>query len=197
MTPYAFALLAQEAYTSTPDVGVENSASRAIVRQTDAGLVIAFPGSDNEECWRTNFDIETVNVEGVGVIHAGFWNAWLAIADGVEKAIGDQPVTFVGHSLGAALAVCAAVSRTLAGKPLVAVYGFEPPRVSPDLGVRALLSTIPVHLYRNGLDIVTDLPPQWNQSALLIPIGVPELPFPNTLDHMMPRVLDALAATTT
>jgi len=195
MTPRDFALLAQEAYTATPDIGKADSASRAIVRQTAAGLVVAFPGSDNIDCWGADFDLGPLSVPGVGNVHQGFWQSWQAIAADVIAAIGEQPVTLVGHSLGAALAIMAAVSLTLAGKPPAAVYGFEPPRVSPDLSVRTLLTKVPVHLYKNGNDVVPDLPPDWNQAALLKHIGTPALPFPNVKDHMLARVIAALPVT--
>jgi triacylglycerol lipase len=195
MKPYDYALLAQEAYSAVPDIGKADSASRAIVRTTAAGLCVAFPGTDNKDCWGADFSFEPINVCGVGKVHSGFWSAWMAIAPDVLKAVGDQPVTLVGHSLGAALAICAAVALTLDVKSPVAVYGFEPPRVSPDLSVRALLAKVPVNLYRNGLDLVTDLPPNWQHAALLTPIGKPALPFPNIRDHMLARVIAALSAT--
>jgi predicted lipase len=194
MTPHDFALLAQEAYSVAPDIGKADSASRAIVRTTADGLCVAFPGSDNADCWGADFDIVPVAVKGVGEVHQGFWNAWQAIAPQVVTAIGDQPVTLVGHSLGAAIAILAAASLVMAGKPPAAVYGFEPPRVSPGIGVRSALSKVPVHLYKNGLDIVPDLPPNWQHAATLIHIGTPQLPFPNTLDHQIERVILALSA---
>lgn len=192
MTPADFARLASEAYTVTPDIGVTGSASRAIVRHTDAGLVVAFPGSDNLDCWEADFDIETVSVDGIGAIHRGFWQAWKAMEADVMKAINGEPVTFVGHSLGGALAICAAIALTLAGNPPVSVYGFEAPRTSPDLDIRTLLANVPVHLYKNGLDIVPDVPFDWQHPAILVHIGKPSLPFPNTLDHQIDRVIAAL-----
>jgi triacylglycerol lipase len=194
LSPRDYALLAQEAYSAKPDIGKADSASRAIVRQTEAGLCIAFPGSDNDACWLTDFDVRTVNVPGVGEIHRGFWLAWSAIADDVVKAIGDQPVTLVGHSLGGALAVCAAVALTLAGKPPAAVYGFEPPRVSPDLGARTLLSKVPVHLYKFGSDPVPDVPLGWHQAALLTHIGPPATLMPRIADHMMDKIVSAFGS---
>lgn len=189
-----FALLAQEAYTAKPDIGNADSASRAIVRQTADGLVIAFPGSDNLECWLHDFDAIPVMVPGIGDVHQGFWNAWTAISVDVLAAVGGKPVTLVGHSLGGALAIVAAAAMTVGGNPPAAVYAFEPPRVSPTLAVRTLLAKVPVHLYRNGNDLVPDLPVGWNHAALLNRIGHAALPVPNVLDHELLRVIAALPA---
>lgn len=194
MTPRDYALLAQEAYTAAPDIGKADSASRAIVRQTAGGLVIAFRGSDNEPSWETDFDIETVDVSGAGKFHAGFWNAWRAIATDVLAAIGGRPVTFVGHSLGAALCIAAALDTTISGNPPVAAYGFEPPRVSPDMSARVALRAVDVKLFRNGLDIVPTVPLDWRHAAPLIRIGKPALPIVNTIDHQLERVIEALEA---
>jgi pimeloyl-ACP methyl ester carboxylesterase len=194
MTPRDYALIAQEAYSAKPDIGDPDSASRAIVRQTAAGLVVAFRGSDNADSWLTDFDVETVDVAGAGKFHCGFWGAWRAIATDVLAAIDGQPVTFVGHSLGSALAIAAALDTTISGNPPVAVYGFEPPRVSPDMSARVALRHVDVRLYRNGLDLVPTVPPDWRHAAPLIPIGKPALPFVNVIDHELERVIAALAS---
>ncbi len=194
MTPRDYALLAQEAYNAAPDIGKADSASRAIVRQTAAGLVIAFRGSDDEESWLTDFDIELVDVPGAGKVHGGFWRAWKAIEVGVLAAIDGKPVTLVGHSLGGALALMAAIEMTISGNPPAAVYGFEAPCVSPETSVVELLANVQVKLYRKGLDIVPILPPGWPPAAPLIGIGKPELPVINTLDHKLAGVIEALPA---
>lgn len=192
MTPRDFALLAQEAYTAAPDIGVENSASRAIVRQTEAGLVVAFPGTNNVPSWLADLDIATVPVDGAGEVHRGFWMAWGAISGLVMQRINGEPVTFVGHSLGAAIAIMAAVSLTLAGNPPLAVYGFEPPRVSKGTGIATLLKDVQVTLFKNGGDVVPDVPPLMNHAAPLNYIGKPA--FPNVPDHFLDRVIPALQA---
>lgn len=193
MSPLDYAKIAQEAYTAAPDIGKADSASRAIVRQTDAGLCIAFPGTNNPDCWGADLDVLPVAVPGAGDVHRGFLDAWRAISIPVLAVIAGRPVTLVGHSLGAAMALMAAIDMTISGNPPAAVYGFEPPRVSPDLTIRALLSTVPVHLYCNGLDIVPGVPIGWQHAALLVHIGKPALPFPNVLDHSIARVIEALS----
>lgn len=193
MTPRDWALLAQEAYDAPPDIGKADSASRAIVRTTAAGLCVAFPGTDNADCWGADFDIEPIDVPGVGKIHGGFWQAWKAISVPVLAATAGRSVTLVGHSLGACIAIAAAADMAASGNPPVAVYGFEPARISPDLSIRTLLAKVPVHLYKLGNDLVPDLPPGWHHAALLTHIGKPALPFPNTLDHRISDVIKALS----
>ncbi|MGF6837093.1 triacylglycerol lipase [Paraburkholderia youngii] len=196
MNARAFALIAQEAYSAKPDIGKADSASRAIVRQTDAGLVMAFPGTDNADCFAADFDVIPVPVPGAGEVHRGFLDAWRAISEPVLAAIAGRPVILVGHSLGAAIGIMAAMDMTLAGKPPVAVYAFEPPRVSPDLTIRTLLAKVPMHLYKNGNDLVPNVPLAWQHAGLLTKIGKPLLPFPNVRDHAIERVIAALSAQT-
>jgi triacylglycerol lipase len=194
MTPYDFALIANEAYTAAPDIGVADSASRAIVRYTPDGLVVAFPGTNNIASWVADLDIETMYVAGVGDVHKGFYDAWQAIRLPVLAAVSGQPVTLVGHSLGAALALVAAADMTASGNPPSAVYGFEPPRVCAGKAMLNLLQAIPILLTKNGNDLVPDIPPELDHAAVLQDIGHAFLPIPNVSDHILDRVIPAVAA---
>ncbi|WP_419687301.1 alpha/beta fold hydrolase [Burkholderia theae] len=193
MTPRDYALLAQEAYSAKPDIGKADSASRAIVRQTAGGLVVAFPGTDNLDCVAADLDAHPIDVIGVGQVHHGFWSAWGAIAVDVLAAIDGRPVTLVGHSLGAAIAIMAAAAMVVGGRPPAAVYGFEPPRVSTNDSVASLLAKVPLNLFKNGNDIVPDLPIEWRHAGVIRQIGRATLPFPNVKDHAIARVIMALA----
>ncbi|WP_065494830.1 alpha/beta fold hydrolase [Burkholderia sp. CCA53] len=195
MTPRDYALLAQEAYSVKPDIGKADSASRAIVRQTAGGLVVAFPGTDNLDCVAADLDAHPIDVIGIGQVHHGFWKAWGAIAVDVLAAIDGRPVTLVGHSLGAAIAIIAAAAMVVGGNPPAAVYGFEPPRVSTNGSVAAVLASVPLNLFKNGNDIVPDLPLDWEHAGPIRQIGKPSLPFPNIADHAIARVIAALAVT--
>jgi hypothetical protein len=196
MTPRDFALIAQEAYDAVPDIGIADSASRAILRHTPAGFVVAFPGTNNIASWLADLDILTVNVPGVGEVHEGFWDAWQAIRVPVLAAIAGQPVTLVGHSLGAAIALMAAADMTASGNPPVAVYGFEPPRVCDGPRVAKLLKGVPILLTKNGNDVVPDVPLHLDHAAKVSDIGHAFLPIPNVTDHMLDRVTLALALST-
>jgi triacylglycerol lipase len=192
MTPRDYAALAQAAYDDPPDIGKADSASRAIVRQTAGGLVVAFPGSNNIPSWIADLNALPKSVPGMGSVHAGFHDAWEAIAAQVVAAIADRPVTLVGHSLGGSISLLAAAALTLVGKPPVAVWAFEPARVSYDLTIRNLLAKVPLHLFRNGLDIVPNLPPGGVHPGLLTHIGPALLPIVNVQDHLLPRVTEDL-----
>jgi hypothetical protein len=194
MTPRDYALLAQEAYTAKPDIGVEESASRAIVRDTPGGLVVAFPGTNNLPCFVADLDAIPMTVPGVGQVHRGFWLAWQAIAIDVFAAVNGRPVTYVGHSLGAAIAIMAAVESVLSGIPPASVYGFEPPRVSPSCAVRALLAPINPWLCRKGNDLVPNLLDDWKHAGALRYFGPAAYPFPNLKDHELAGVIGVLPA---
>jgi len=194
MTPRDYALLAQEAYSAKPDIGKADSASRAIVRQSAAGLIVAFPGTDNLDCVAADLDAHPIDVIGIGQVHHGFWKAWGAIAVDVIAAIDGRPVTLVGHSLGAAIAIMAAAAMVVGGKPPTAVYGFEPPRVSTNGSVAAVLEKVPLSLFKNGNDIVPELPLDWYHAGAIQKIGRPMFVFPNVTDHAIARVIAALTA---
>lgn len=194
MMPRDFALLAQESYNVAPDIGQVDTASRAIVRQTPGGLVIAFRGSDNRACWEADFDAFPMDVDGIGKLHRGIWRAWESMSDAVLAAIGGKPVTLVGHSLGGALALMCAIQMTVSGNSPAAVWGFEPPRISPGPEFGPLLAHVPITLYRNGNDIVPMLPENWYLPVELTAIGAPEVPFDNPFDHKMGHVIAALTS---
>lgn len=196
MGPHDYALLAQEAYNAPPDIGRVDSASRAIVRQTPVGLVIAFRGSDNDACWEADFDAFPMDVDGIGKLHRGILGAWQAMSTPVLAAIKGKPVTLVGHSLGGALALMCAIQMTVSGNAPAAVWGFGAPRVSPGTEFGELLAHVPITLYRNGNDIVPMLPVDWYLPRPMIHIGSPEMPFDNPFDHKMERYAAALAPIT-
>lgn len=195
MTPLGYALMAEEAYKADPDIGSAFSSSRAICRQVDDGFCVTFRGSDNNASWVTDADIIVENDTKLGKVHKGFWQAWTAIAGQVKAEIAGNrgiPVTFCGHSLGAALAILAALDCAQSGISVKAVYAFEPPCISPQSNIKNLLaeSKIAAHLYKNGGDLVCDLPMFWSQSGLLTHIGKPALP--NIEDHLIENVCKSL-----
>lgn len=193
MNALGYALLAAEAYKADPDIGSAFSSSRAICRQVDDGFCVTFRGSDNDASWLTDLDILVLRDTSVGKVHKGFWQAWQTIAGQVKaeaQARAEMPLIFCGHSLGAALAILAAADCLQAGMPVAAIYAFEPPRVSPDMNIRSILTKTHAHLYKNGGDLVCDVPPFWQQSGMLVHLGKPELP--NVHDHLIENVIASL-----
>lgn len=187
-----YALLAQEAYSAPHDIGGGSGPSCAIVRDVADGRVIAFPGTDSVADLLADFDVKPDPVPFLGHVHGGFWNAYQAIQQEVIDAVSGNPVIFVGHSLGAALAIVAAASFVANGNPVKAVWGFAPPRVSPDASISSVLAGTHMNLYRNGNDAVPAVPPMWPQSGSLIQIGKASLPFINLKDHSLSRYIAAL-----
>lgn len=187
-----YALLAQEAYSAPHDIGNGSGPSCAIVRDVADGRVIAFPGTDSVADLLADFDVKPDPVPFLGHVHGGFWNAYQAIQQEVIDAVAGDPVIFVGHSLGAALAIVAAASFVANGNLVKAVWGFAPPRVSPDISISSVLAGTHMNLYRNGNDAVPAVPPMWPQSGSLIQIGKASLPFINLKDHSLSRYIAAL-----
>lgn len=94
-------------------------------------------------------------------IHRGFREAldqpdvWNKIVPYI-LTLGDRPVWFTGHSLGAALATIAA-ARFAAVRPVQGLYTFGSPRV----GTPVFTCTVPAATWRfvNNQDVVARLPP--------------------------------------
>lgn len=194
MNQLMYAELARAAYNTAPTIGREDSAARAILTKTEDGPVVSFPGTNNLACWLADLEAKVTHVDGLGEVHEGFWEAYSEIAPSLAIL---SPTVTVGHSEGAALAILYAAALCLAGKPPRAIFAFEPPRVSADPTLRALLIAhgVDIRLYRNGNDIVPMIPRifnDWQHPAPLIAIGEANHPFPNVDDHSIDRVIEAL-----
>lgn len=195
MTPYDFALLAQEAYQAKPDIGTGLTASCCIVRDVADGRVIAFPGTDSVADLLTDFSVDTQVPPLIGPLHGGFWQAYAVIKQRIiEATAGADNVIFVGHSLGAALAEVAAADYIANGNNFVsAVYAFAPPKISPTNQIACILRGTPIFQYRNGNDIVPTVPPAWyHATSAFDSIGTPAWPFLNLADHKLDRYISAL-----
>lgn len=191
MTPLEAALLALDVYAAPPDFGAQFGAGRA----KTYGTAVAFPGTDNIACWLADLDVGTMDLSGFGRVHAGFFEAWLEVRDGVIKL--PQIDVTVGHSEGAALALLAAANLCLLGRPPKQVYAFEPPRITTDGTLAALFQAngVELNLYRNGFDVVPIVPrllKDWQHPGPLMYIGTPLRPYPNVEDHSMQNVITSL-----
>lgn len=192
MMPLEAARLANRAYTDTPTFGVAGGSGRAVVYDR----AVAFPGTDNIACFLADLDAKAIRVQGLGLVHCGFMDAWKEVAPQV-LALSNLEIV-VGHSLGAAMALLCAANLCLIGKPPKVVFAFEAPRVSQDDSIAKVLKAngVQVFIYRNGLDIVPDVPRllgPWQHAVPLTAIGKARHPFVNVEDHLMANVLAALA----
>jgi hypothetical protein len=99
-----------------------------VVRETATGsIIISIRGTQTHEEWVKNFTAIPVPfsaVPGFGMVHLGFEKMWMRIRGDVIDALGNLPtasrVTFLGHSLGGAMATLGTVDvkRNL-GRPSV------------------------------------------------------------------------------
>lgn len=184
-----FAILANRVYSDKPQFGSEDSASRAVVYNDNTP---AFPGTNNIACWLADLNFDTKKVEGMGEVHEGFHDAYSALAPQLMALTGTKYVT--GHSEGAALALMHAADLCLAGRPPVAVYAFEPPRVSVDDTLAKLFQahSVKLILTNHGNDVVPMVPRavgDWRHPGELLPIPGAKHWFPNVDDHMMDGVI--------
>ena len=187
MKPVDYALLAKRSYADAPTVGRADSASRLHVY----GDIHVFRGSDDISSWRADLDVSTVDVWGIGKVHAGFYSALTAILPACLAL--PRPKAIAGHSLGAALAILYAAVLAQLGD-VVPVYAFEPPRLAADDGLQTLLRNrqVPWYACRNGWDVVTQIPPKMSIPGDLTCIGKAVVPFANVIDHDIDRVIRAL-----
>ena len=193
-----YALMAQEAYSAKPDIGIENTASRAIVR----GNAIAFPGTNNIACALADMQFDVIQTMSLGRLHKGFWDAYLAIATDLLK---QSPEIIVGHSLGGALALIYGGALCILGTAPKFIYAFEPPMVSVDsiLGDVLKAHGVQVTITHNGCDIVPCIPhldENWQQPGEVTELCTTGYPYPdiswdavaNIEDHLISNVIRSI-----
>ena len=193
-----YALMAQEAYSAKPDIGIENTASRAIVR----GNAIAFPGTNNIACALADMQFDVIQTMSLGRLHKGFWDAYLAIATDLLK---QSPEIIVGHSLGGALALIYGGALCILGTAPKFIYAFEPPMVSVDsiLGDVLKAHGVQVVLTHNGHDLIPEEPNiiyDWKQPGPMLELCKTEYPYPhispdpilNITDHLIENVIKSI-----
>ena len=130
--------------------------TQAFIVESPAFAALVFRGTD-QNIRDLLCDLEVGTALGDGVrIHKGFERAFNRIWPQIESELRfiDKPLFYAGHSLGAALAMLAAVHR----KP-TAVYVYGAPRVGNAAFVEQL-DDVPIYRIENGSDAVTVVPPE-------------------------------------
>lgn len=194
MTPLAAALLAQLSYIDAPTIGKSSGAARMHAYSTADGIVHAFRGTDDLRSIIADVECQTVDVWGLGELHAGFYGALATILSGCLAL--PRPAAIVGHSLGAAMAIIYAGILAQLGI-VVPVYAFEPPRLCGDSVLADLFKAVSLPLYatRNADDIVTQVPVNLALPGTLTRIGRAQYPFDNIADHGIDDVVRSLQVT--
>lgn len=128
--------------------------------------IIAFRGSVDETDWLRDFDGWPSKHPDLGYCHSGFLEGMDACCATLAAAVGDRPVAFTGHSLGAARALIAAGIWAVQHRPVDVCVTFGTPR--PGMAqLSHILNTggFFIKHYRNGPDPVAEvpiaLPPLW------------------------------------
>ena len=171
---YQLAWCADAAYRVSPTFAVGDL--HAMEWDGVGESVIAIRGSTADpRDWLRDADAFPVEAMGLGFCHPGFLGAARALMTrvGLDRLSG---TILTGHSLGGAIAVAWGALAARAGAPPLAIVTFGAPRVGGVL-FQAALQHVPMRLYRNGNDPVTEipwLPPVYAQPRPLISIGVPE-----------------------
>jgi pimeloyl-ACP methyl ester carboxylesterase len=117
---YDLSQLAAAAYTATYTATVDLDVHYQVLPFDDE-IIVVFPGTHPTEVldWLRDFSALPIWVKGVGPLHSGFGGGARAAWDKLAPTLPtDRLVTFLGHSLGGALAACTA-----------AIHAYERPGV--------------------------------------------------------------------
>jgi len=133
MNALTLAELSRQAYGEAPP-GTALAASGHIQALIVPGSprVIAFRGTELGERADVLTDLDMTLIPwpgGVGLIHRGFWQAYMSLIPMLFAEGASGPYHFTGHSLGGALAVIAAAELVWSGGDLHGVTTFGQPRV--------------------------------------------------------------------
>lgn len=155
ITDRQLAILAKQAYTQEPTWRAGD------VHAVRTGNIIAFRGTmpDNLADWVRDIEAWPSNDPHLGRVHTGFRDGAYATLLPIlrDKGRDDAKITFVGHSLGGALAILTAAYFRAMGLWPDALVTFGAPRAGGG-GLRDLLRDVPVRQYRNGNDPVPTVP---------------------------------------
>lgn len=141
----------------------DRGGSQAILVDHKDYLVLAFRGTEPDSLADIKADAKATirKCETQGMIHSGFYFAYMEIRKEIEETLQSKPFTekplyICGHSLGGALATVATKYIHHKGG-LAACYTFGSPRVGNDDWINNIKT--PIHRLVNAADCVTMLPP--------------------------------------
>lgn len=192
MTPRAAAELCDYIYSPNGEfeqiISVKDIVGGTV--KTATGTALVFRGTENLGDFLSDIDAVPVPVDGLGNVHQGFYQD---LPDFMEAAIPhlSGEILLMGHSLGASRAELATGILLLNNIPVTQLYSFEPAKVATDGTLWNLLASVNPQLYKNGNDLVPDLPDMldYKHPAALQRIGPALWPFPNIEDHLIENVI--------
>ncbi len=168
-----------------------------VVRDRNSGdLIVGIRGTQTPEEWVANFTAipNSFNeVPGFGAVHLGFERMWRKVRASVATSLAPLPsaarITFLGHSLGGAMAVLGAVdAKSNFGKTNVDVCTLGGPRVGK-IRFRVNFNNLIERCFRvtNQGDVVPHVPSvitAWNHTGTEIEVNG-RRPNPHSLDSYL------------
>lgn len=176
--------LAAEAYGPSPDIQCSGDIAANVIDESGA-LVVACRGTVISDLDNVATDLRALPRwrSGAGLVHPGFWDAaheiWCEVRAKVTSS--EYAICFVGHSLGAAMAICLAAMTAEFGRRST-VLALAPPRVG-GLHLRWALQNEAIYLVRRANDAVP-----------LVPFLPPIYLHPRPLIHINPDEVEELVS---
>jgi triacylglycerol lipase len=201
---YTYALLASLSYDKSDDIrigcehlgytkfdffGCEHPAPAGFIAENDTDTVVCFRGTDNIRDIIFDLAIEPTCLTNMGHVHAGFFHDlnefWPLLKSILSEK--NKPLTFIGHSLGGALATLAVADCLLNTIPVTYLCTFGSPKVGDAVFADRFDALFHTHnRYWNGMDIVPAFPPSflgWKHVGQLIHIGSKKIVLPSIDAH--------------
>lgn len=160
--------------------------------QTEEYILFAFRGTKELVDWATNLNAERVPFpEGVGMVHAGFYKAFLSVKDIVDEVVLgmklDKPIIISGHSLGGAITNLVAAYLRKLGHSKIMTYTFGSPLVGDADFAYQFSKVQPIISYRfvHNEDLVPMIPPPHSHlriNLLMLALSEPLFIIPATYD---------------
>ena len=186
----AFAALIAASYTAQPRWRYADT--RACFTEADGFAVVTIPGTDPESVanWLRDLDAAPFEHPQLGTLHAGFHDGAAGLYRQIRDDMAGRPWLIGGHSLGASEALIAAALGVLDGWAPIRVVALAPARAGFG-ALRDVLRSVSPAVYRNGRDIVPNVPMGWDLAVdSWRQVGVPSGDL--IADHSVDRYVCAL-----
>lgn len=121
----------------------------------------------------TNANVIPKSTTATGSVPRGFYTAACEVLPILEKYLDNKDALYLtGHSSGGAIALIVGAMLKAKGYDIRSIHCFGSPRT----GKLDILEYVDIQLYRNGEDVVTEVPWFYDHPRPLINIGHPDNP---------------------